>query len=91
MITKQVLMSVTVTMHVRDTKESTQINRNQIENKRSLAVLLSVVLWLDKGDFPENLHTVCPCQNKTKTSVRLNPLVFGSIVLASSHSGSGFI
>ena len=23
-----------------------------------------LVLWLDKGDFPENLHTVCPCQNK---------------------------
>ena len=22
---------------------------------------LSVVLWLDKGDFPKNLHTVCPC------------------------------
>ena len=22
---------------------------------------LSVVLWLDKGDFPGNLHTVCPC------------------------------
>ena len=21
----------------------------------------SVVLWLDKGDFPENLHTACPC------------------------------
>jgi len=21
---------------------------------------LSVVLWLDKGDFPEYLHTVCP-------------------------------
>ena len=20
---------------------------------------LSVVLWLDKGDFPENMHTVC--------------------------------
>ena len=19
------------------------------------------VLWLDKGDFPENVHTVCPC------------------------------
>ena len=66
MITKQVLMTMTVTMHVRDTKESTQINRNQIENKRSLAVLLSVVLWLDKGDFPENLHTVCPCQKKKK-------------------------
>ena len=25
---------------------------------------LSVILWLDKGDFTENLHTVCPCQNK---------------------------
>ena len=22
---------------------------------------LSVVLLLDKGDFPEDLHTVCPC------------------------------
>ena len=22
---------------------------------------LSVVLWLDKGDFPENVYTVCPC------------------------------
>ena len=22
---------------------------------------LRVILWLDKGDFPENLHTVCPC------------------------------
>ena len=21
----------------------------------------SVILWLDKGDLPENLHTVCPC------------------------------
>ena len=21
---------------------------------------LSVVLWLDEGDFPEDLHTVCP-------------------------------
>ena len=19
------------------------------------------VLWLDRGDFPENVHTVCPC------------------------------
>ena len=27
----------------------------------SLSVGLSVVLWLDKGDFPENVHTVCPC------------------------------
>ena len=25
---------------------------------------LSVVLWLYKGDFRENVHTVCPCQNK---------------------------
>ena len=25
------------------------------------SLLESVVLWLDKGDFPENLHTVCPC------------------------------
>ena len=22
---------------------------------------LSVILWFDKGDFPENLHTVRPC------------------------------
>ena len=22
---------------------------------------LSVILWLDKGDFPENVHTACPC------------------------------
>ena len=22
---------------------------------------LSVVLWLDKGDFPKNVHAVCPC------------------------------
>ena len=22
---------------------------------------LSVILWLDKGDFPENVHTVCLC------------------------------
>ena len=29
-----------------------------------LSVVLSVILWLDKGDFPENVHTVCPCQNK---------------------------
>ena len=21
-------------------------------------------VWLDKGDFPPNLHTVCRCQNK---------------------------
>ena len=20
-----------------------------------------LLLWLDNGDFPENLHTVCPC------------------------------
>ena len=26
--------------------------------------LLSVVLWLDKGDFPENWHFVSPCHNK---------------------------
>ena len=26
-----------------------------------LSVGLSVVLWLDKGDFPENVHAVCPC------------------------------
>ena len=26
---------------------------------------LSVVLKLDKGDVPENLHTVCPCRNKS--------------------------
>ena len=25
---------------------------------------LSVVLWPDKGDFPQNVHTVWPCQNK---------------------------
>jgi len=25
---------------------------------------LSVVLWFDEGDFPENLHIVCPCHNK---------------------------
>ena len=25
---------------------------------------LSVVLWLDKGDFPKNVDTVHPCQNK---------------------------
>ena len=24
----------------------------------------NVVLWFDKGDFPENMHTMCPCQNK---------------------------
>ena len=24
---------------------------------------LSVVLWVDKADFPENLHTVCPSLN----------------------------
>ena len=22
---------------------------------------LSVILWLDKWDIPENVHTVCPC------------------------------
>ena len=26
---------------------------------------LSVVLWLDKGDFPENVHTVCPFYTST--------------------------
>ena len=31
---------------------------------RWLEDCLSVILWLDKGDFPENLHTVCPCYNK---------------------------
>ena len=25
---------------------------------------LTVLLWLDEGDFPENLHIVCPCPNK---------------------------
>ena len=25
---------------------------------------LSVILWLDKRDFRENVHTVCPCLNK---------------------------
>ena len=29
-----------------------------------ICCVLSVVLWLDKGDFPEKLHTVCSCQNK---------------------------
>ena len=24
---------------------------------------LSFVLWLDGGDFPENLHIVCLCHN----------------------------
>ena len=28
---------------------------------RPFICCLSVVLWLDKGDFPQNLHTVCPC------------------------------
>ena len=27
-------------------------------------VIVFNVLWLEKGDFPENVHTVCPCQNK---------------------------
>ena len=31
---------------------------------RPFICCLRVVLWLDKGDFPENLHTVCPCKNK---------------------------
>ena len=53
MITKQVLMTMTVTMHVRDTKESTQINRNQIENKISLAVLLVSFCGLTKGISPK--------------------------------------
>ena len=22
---------------------------------------LSVILWLDKGDFQKNIHIVCPC------------------------------
>ena len=25
---------------------------------------LNVVLWLDKGDFPENVQAVCLCHNK---------------------------
>ena len=24
-------------------------------------IYLNVILWLDKGDFPKNVHTVCPC------------------------------
>ena len=31
------------------------------DNYFCTSLLESVVLWLDKGDFPENLHTVCPC------------------------------
>ena len=27
----------------------------------SFICCLSVILWLDKGHFPENLNTVCPC------------------------------
>ena len=30
----------------------------------SLTAVLSVVLWLDEGDFPQNLHIVCLCHNK---------------------------
>ena len=30
-------------------------------------------MWLDKGDFQKNVHTVCPCQNKC-----LYLFVFGS-------------
>ena len=45
--------------------------RSLVENKTSLFLstvivfnrlsAVCVVLLLDKGDFPENLHTVCPC------------------------------
>ena len=31
---------------------------------RPFICCLSVVLWLDEGDFPENLHTVCLCLHK---------------------------
>ena len=44
-----------------------KLNRNEISFSHSFFIViccLSVVLQLDKGDFPENLHTVCPCQNK---------------------------
>ena len=27
-------------------------------------VVKSVILWLDEGNFPENLHIVCLCHNK---------------------------
>ena len=37
------------------------IGRKQATKKYNLKLFvccLSVILWLDKGDFPENLHTV---------------------------------
>ena len=48
-----------------------KINQSKTDNSFSLIFhrfypficCLSVVLWLDKGDFPENVHTVCPCLN----------------------------
>ena len=44
-------------------------NKRQKSNQNKIGFSLifhhlSVVLWLDTGDFPKRLHTVCLCQNK---------------------------
>ena len=47
--------------HVHFAKKQTQMTS---ANKNTLLIYIYKYLWLDKGDFPENVHTVCPCQNK---------------------------
>ena len=35
---------------------------NTVQTDRFIVLpRLKCLLWLDKGDFPENMHTVCPC------------------------------
>ena len=57
---------------------------------------LSVVLWLDKGDFPGNLHTVCVRVKINKRSFELLCVCVGGeggggwILYASSHSVSDY-
>ena len=51
---------------------------------------LSVVLWLDKGDFPENLHTVSRRVKINKRSFEPAFRVWVMFKNASSHSVSDF-
>ena len=46
-------------------------------------------MWLDRGDFPENLHIVCPSHNKKR--VLLNLFVFGSSCTSLSSSPTSFL
>ena len=68
------ILTRTHSMHIDNNLPSTELATKLNQNKISFFLshfssfltvyLLSVVLWLDKGDFPENVHTVCSCQRK---------------------------